>query len=65
MSEDPSELRGYGDKCLAFAKTTLDDGARAKWLEMAQHWFRVADKAQLKASTVQQQQQPQPHTKKE
>ena len=66
MSENPIELRGYAEQCLACARTALDDGSRAKWLEMAQRWFAEAkSEARLAAPVVQQQQQPQPHQQSE
>ncbi len=45
MSE-ASELRGYANQCLACAQSNRDPETRVRWLEMAQDWQRLAEKAE-------------------
>ena len=60
MSE-ASELRGYATQCTSCAQNTQDLGTRARWLEMAQKWQRLAEQAEGQwQNVVQQQQQIQP-----
>ena len=52
---DSVELGGYAALCMACAENTIDEDARIRWLELAQKWKRLAEKAH-----GQQQQQIQP-----
>ena len=56
MSE-ASELRGYASQCLACAQSTREPETRARWLEMAQEWQRLAKQAEEQWQNIMQQQQ--------
>ena len=56
MSE-ASELRGYASQCLACAQSTREPETRVRWLEMAQDWQRLAEKAEQQWQNAMQQQQ--------
>jgi hypothetical protein len=58
MSE-ASELRGFASQCWACAQSTRDPETRARWLEMAQKWQRLAKQAEEQWQNVLQQQQMQ------
>ena len=45
MYDSARELSGYAALCMACAENTIDEDARIRWLELAQKWKRLAEKA--------------------
>ena len=45
MADSAVELNGYAALCMACAENTIDADTRVHWLELAQKWKRLAEKA--------------------
>lgn len=46
MTESAAELRRHAVECMACAESAVEIATRGAWLEMAQTWLRLAEKAE-------------------
>lgn len=59
VTEPVAFYRMYAADCAAMAAEVSDTGRRARLLEMAQAWLRLAERVESAPHVTQQQQQPQ------